>query len=704
MRLVVRGDEFGRSYEIPEGACVVGRSPDCDISIPAPSISKHHLQVTRQGDVISIRDLASTNGTYVNGLKVSAVDLRPNDVVRLGKQELVFDAAAGQPAGGPVFFDEPPAPASPPPGAGQAVEEPIMPDGQPFAAGHDASDDTPVDGEFVPVRYEAERQHGPELVARGEKWFIRDPATNREVEIVPKGGEFARPDMGTYYAERRKKKITQLVAAAVGLLSLIVVIFILIPSGPKKSTGPQHKFSEQKYDALVDQGIDALEAGDYGKALTAFNTAHEEYPRRQIAGTFKEIALLWQKAGKDMTDLEWKSAQDRLDDVLDSNLHTSKAKGFATRWLDWIAGETAQQRILKKGQDQYAANNIEDAFKTLSVLRDGPIRKKHADFIEQVRAACERTTLARAEQLKANRDWDEAGKAFEAAKTYVKDAALIDQQVELCRAGRDQKGSYDAAQNFFEQKRYGDAKVRLESIPPDSPYAADAKALLTSVVQAEKLQRAGDMFDAGQGAEAIAFIDAEQVAGSAALKETIRQALELNEAAEKAYKQNEPSDAIENWERLIKLLEDREKNNFRLQAKAQVDRLMADPTFLASVSAGKARRALSGGQPEEARKHANAANKFAPDKKYGDAVLHELSRQGKIFFNDGLAAFFKKDYKQAEEKFDMVLRYTTPEDKSYEGAVRYLNQIKQGENNPPTLDNPPPKPPDDTKPPEPKNP
>lgn len=71
----------------------IGRTPDNTVVIDHPAVSGHHATVFRDGDHYVIEDFGSTNGTFVNGKRVSRQTLRDGDAVRLGtgKQTIVFD-------------------------------------------------------------------------------------------------------------------------------------------------------------------------------------------------------------------------------------------------------------------------------------------------------------------------------------------------------------------------------------------------------------------------------------------------------------------------------------------------------------------------------------------------------------------------------------------------------------------------------------
>ena len=709
MKLVDRSDEAGRSYDIPEGDAVIGRSSSCDITVRSATLSKRHALVSRRGPVVSIRDLDTTNGTFVNGKRITTINLNPGDMITLGRHNLAFEAPelAGQAPGAqnvppkagqagpeqpePVFFDEPgtagtqqpaPEPAPPPMPGGPIPADAPMPDGQPFDAGDGSPDDTPVDADFVPARYEPERQVSPEFVARGDKWFIRDPASSREVEIVPKGGTYARPDVSSYYDEQRKKKITHIVIAAVGIVVVLMAILIAIPDGDNRNIETPPAFPNDRYTALLDDGLEALDARKFKAAREKFSAANNGLPKRRAAGIMLEIARLWEEAGEDMAKLDWNAAQANLYQLeeVPASVRTPKLRAFAEEWITWIAQENNQQLILQSATDQFDNNEPEQAFATLKALnKESSVYAKAEDFIEKVRATCERRTLARAQQLKESRDWDEAITTYESARPYVGEEALamLDEDMAFCRQGIQQKEQYDAAVVLAEQERFNEAKDALQLIPRKSPYGDDAASLLASVERAMKMQQANRLFDAGNGEEALKYIKAERL-DDPRLEDLIVKVMDLTRKADDLYNQQQKYyEAIKIWEKIIRLLNDRLENKYRADAKAGVDRLRGDPTFLAKVYADKAQSALDERKPEDARRFAMIANESVPG--FGDAVLKALITQAKRFYADGLGLFAKGEPEQAEEKFRLVLRYATPQDQEYERAVHYISKIKQGE-------------------------
>jgi adenylate cyclase len=83
-RLVsLSGDQ---TYELPAGrSLVVGRGVSSDIAIYDPTISRRHAELTVGSDGVRVKDLGSSNGTCINGTRVSAGRLNPDDSITFGK-------------------------------------------------------------------------------------------------------------------------------------------------------------------------------------------------------------------------------------------------------------------------------------------------------------------------------------------------------------------------------------------------------------------------------------------------------------------------------------------------------------------------------------------------------------------------------------------------------------------------------------------
>jgi membrane fusion protein (multidrug efflux system) len=85
-RLIGKGGD--RSLKIAEGVeYVIGRSPGADVVVDDAQCSGRHSLVILRGDSCTIRDLDSANGTFVNSEKVSQIEIRPGDRLKVGLTE-----------------------------------------------------------------------------------------------------------------------------------------------------------------------------------------------------------------------------------------------------------------------------------------------------------------------------------------------------------------------------------------------------------------------------------------------------------------------------------------------------------------------------------------------------------------------------------------------------------------------------------------
>jgi len=85
-RLVMdQGPQSGQTFSLDKDALGLGRDPGNDIVINDPQVSRQHARITRQGGLVVIEDLGSTNGTFANGVRlVEPHTLVNGDVIGLG--------------------------------------------------------------------------------------------------------------------------------------------------------------------------------------------------------------------------------------------------------------------------------------------------------------------------------------------------------------------------------------------------------------------------------------------------------------------------------------------------------------------------------------------------------------------------------------------------------------------------------------------
>jgi len=106
---VLSGSLAGQSYELKVDKTTIGRVEDNSFPIAEPSVSSHHCEILLRGTDVVVKDLDSTNGSFINGEKITEAILKPGQTLRLGQVDLRLDdgtplppppaaAAAGAPA------------------------------------------------------------------------------------------------------------------------------------------------------------------------------------------------------------------------------------------------------------------------------------------------------------------------------------------------------------------------------------------------------------------------------------------------------------------------------------------------------------------------------------------------------------------------------------------------------------------------------
>ena len=101
-RLVAQSPEFtGKIFDLTGKEITVGRVADNKIQLEHASVSGHHAAFRLDALDYVIKDLDSTNGTRINGERITEQKLRRNDILRLGNIELLYDSEH-QPPGQPM--------------------------------------------------------------------------------------------------------------------------------------------------------------------------------------------------------------------------------------------------------------------------------------------------------------------------------------------------------------------------------------------------------------------------------------------------------------------------------------------------------------------------------------------------------------------------------------------------------------------------
>ncbi|MEI7731692.1 MAG: FHA domain-containing protein [Verrucomicrobiota bacterium] len=97
-KLVVLSEGYtGLTYELKVEKTTIGRVDDNTLCIPEASVSSHHCEIHLRGTEVVIKDLDSTNGTFIGGNQIHEATLKPGQILRLGNLQMRLESDQAAP-------------------------------------------------------------------------------------------------------------------------------------------------------------------------------------------------------------------------------------------------------------------------------------------------------------------------------------------------------------------------------------------------------------------------------------------------------------------------------------------------------------------------------------------------------------------------------------------------------------------------------
>jgi len=88
--VLIKNNGKHKMFSLSEGSTVLGRRHDCDLRIPLASVSRRHCQINLLHNSIKMRDLNSSNGTFVNGNSINETDIKAGDKIKIGPLNFIL--------------------------------------------------------------------------------------------------------------------------------------------------------------------------------------------------------------------------------------------------------------------------------------------------------------------------------------------------------------------------------------------------------------------------------------------------------------------------------------------------------------------------------------------------------------------------------------------------------------------------------------
>ena len=683
-------DEDGvrRSYPLREGSLVIGRQPSCDIVIPGRNVSKRHVECFVERGVITIRDLGSANGTFVNGNTVTTCVLKDGDKLLLGGYQLVLDAELplleAMP-GAQAVQAAPPTQPQPPPDPQDAQQE------APSFAEEPASDDTPVDGTFMPQTYDPQSLQ-PQVVARDGHMYLRDPRTNREVEIVPRGASPA-ADLSGYYAGQEaaeRKRNMYLVAGAIAVGLLMIIALAWTSGSPDNEDQPQRPaFPREKYNEITEKSIDQMSAGNFKEAAQQLTIAHKGRPTYGVAAILRDIAREWENSGKTINEFNWLSVESSLRELMKNRWSTAKVRNFASGRIDWTYDVQHHQDIAAQALKLLNAGEPEKALAEFQKLPKHSIvyRKHEGQIADTVTAACAKRLRLAKDALDRGK-WQAAIQEYAAAKKYASDVhkATIARGVRIAKKRMLEEQRLTEANERFRENEVPSLQAALkllDEIEDGGPLGQRKAAMRVRIEAALVTRRREEMalvanahYEAGRGGEAIKIITDNQLTELYPLRTRIERITRLLREAQAACDAKDYDLAKSKWNDAA-LEESSAGNAYRKAAldklKELADRrkeIALDYRAMGDVALQQEKN------PAKARKLYMKAMRWDPRATVGKSRLADMRHLAEVFYHQ--ARDLRRQQKPAEaiELFEKVRQYVAEGTKFHEMATRQLGELR----------------------------
>ena len=102
--LFLKGPLLGKLYPLEKGASVLGRSNEADIVVDDQGVSRKHLKIKSKGENVIVKDIGSTNGTYVNSIRITEHALQNGDKIQISPSTIFKFVVSAESE--KVFLDE----------------------------------------------------------------------------------------------------------------------------------------------------------------------------------------------------------------------------------------------------------------------------------------------------------------------------------------------------------------------------------------------------------------------------------------------------------------------------------------------------------------------------------------------------------------------------------------------------------------------
>lgn len=616
MRVIIECKGRRQEYTLKEGPNVIGRGAGCELRFHDPSLSRKHLQVEMHGGEIAVRDLNTHNGTFLGPQRIREAKLKSGVRLRAGNVWIRFESAT-----------------TPAQRAAEAAatgrEHPELaadvPDSPTFLEADEEA--TPVDANVV---HAVAADKGAQAFARDGRWFMKDPSSGEEIEIVPSGAALApapeAPGQREAAHKVRKKLVLVTAASLVAVLALMLVIGKLV----SKPQGPVQYLSDSVVKSVLDEAAKACYAGKRADAIKAVKELQAQAVSPRWRAPLKALGeALEADAVTDAPVADWLEkalvAEKRWTVLLNGEM----AKTFPSvgelvkKRLERVLAEVSNNARLVEARRSLEKNDYANALLYASnVDADSIFRKDAEPIIPAVLDSMTKNVTSEADRG----NWAEAiTRAQNLLKMRPELAEKLDPLISAWTRNEEDRKTIEQARKLAAESRFSDVIEKVSTIEARSPYAKDAAALKADAERKGGMQLAVAAYNAKEGEKALRLL-AQGGDTESQLVQKIQSVMKLREEGMQAIKDRKFDEAKEKFQKITQV------------------------------------------ETSDANQYAKEAAGFVGNM---DALVRE---QARILVQEADAAVVAREYRKARQKYEDALRL----DASLGNARDGLRRLSQG--------------------------
>lgn len=619
MRFIYELEGEQKEFEIAKTSFVIGRKPECDFYIPDASVSKQHVQCKYEGGELVVRDLGSSNGTKINGRKIVENFLSDRDVLEVGTIKLLFILEGGE---------EKAKRAAEIGVAGKTTELQLSLRAPKYKKKYTFSPQKITIGSHeennIVLKESGVSRFHSELYATPDgAWILRDlgsrngtlvgglsinsqPLTSGDTfQVGPVFFDVKTKivEAGTSHGESSLPPALQnpIVLALVGLVFLLLVASLFMPSPPEKKPGGQVSSPEGAYPfhQKIEEGIGLFERDQWEESKKVFKTLVSKYQNSEMAQNLLNLMSLRLDLNAHPFSFDrWKEFRVEIDRLtLTAAVYEKKWKDvsrfskFYKNFKTQMDRDQSGRDLFLEGQNLFKAGNFEASYRKFEEISPWSIfwqkaeafKKKHR-IVQQIvhkymQDARDMEDIAYQEQSPVK--YIAAKEILQRLlKKYPKVLRDLEKEVlekmDKCDRNREALEDYMKARDYLmKEKNFEKAIEYAQKVSPTSRYWEGENGAKRIVIFSKanlRFSKAQKLWEQGAGEEARKILNELDFKESRALKAHIQKILDMVQKARNAEKQDNLYMAREYLKKIYRA-EKNPKNKYGQQAYQNYVRL-----------------------------------------------------------------------------------------------------------------------------------